>query len=89
MAGPGNGSPSDRSSPLSGWRVITSVHPRAPQMPSHGPSHATKEEALHEACRRLEWLQDDDVRVIRIEGPDGESIELAAIIRFCSEWSRG
>ncbi|HEX2887887.1 hypothetical protein [Vineibacter terrae] len=72
---------SDRSV-LLGWRVITSIDPRAPHMPSHGPSHATAEEALREACRRLEWQEHDGVRVIRIDGPDGEVVELAEIIRF-------
>ncbi len=82
MTGSGNGSP------LGGWRVITSKHVRAPQMPAHGPSHATRDEALREACRRLEWQQADDVQVLRIEGPDGQSVELAEIVRFCTEWSR-
>ena len=75
--------PSDHGSLLGGWRVVTTDHPTPSELPSHGPSHATREEALAEACHRIAFHDAADVSVIGIEGPNGESMDREDIVRFC------
>ena len=49
---------SDQGSLVGGWRVVTTDHPAPSKLPSRGPSHATKQEALEKPgwaseCARL------------------------------------
>jgi len=71
--------PSSQTARHMGWRVIT-MDPRSPGNRSYGPRHASKDEALREACRRLEG----DAPFLGVEGPAGELIGRQEIVLFCT-----
>ena len=75
---------STHGSLVGGWRVVTTDHPPPSKLASRGPSHATKEEALAEACHRIQWHDAREVSVIRIEGPNGETMDREEIARLCA-----
>jgi len=70
--------PSGQTSRQAGWRVVAPDQHAAGNR-AYGPLHASKDEALREACRRIEG----DAPFIGIEGPAGELIGREEIVLFC------
>jgi hypothetical protein len=64
------------------WKLRTLDQTVTPFLES-GKDYDSKDDALNAACELL-----DHVKVLRVEGPDGEQIELPEIEKWCASTGR-